>query len=39
MDKLTGEKIKNMERLKSINNKSKEIDRKKIKEEQKNKKL
>ena len=36
MDKLTGEKIKNMERLKSIHNQIKELERKRIEEEPRN---
>ena len=36
MNKLTGEKIKNMERLKSIHNQIKELERKRIEEEPRN---
>lgn len=36
MDKLTEEKIKNMERLKSIHNQIKELERKRIEEEPRN---
>ena len=36
MDKVTGEKIKNMERLKSIHNQIKELERKRIEEEPRN---
>ena len=36
MDKLTGEKIKNMERLQSIHNQIKELERKRIEEEPRN---
>ena len=36
MNKLTGEKIKNMERLQSIHNQIKELERKRIEEEPRN---
>ena len=36
MNKLTGEKIKNMERLKSIHNQIKELERKRIEEDPRN---
>ena len=36
MDKLTEEKIKNMERLQSIHNQIKELERKRIEEEPRN---
>ena len=36
MDKLTGEKIKNMERLQSIHNQIKELESKRIEEEPRN---
>lgn len=36
MSKLTGEKIKNMERLKSIHNQIKELERKRIEEDPRN---